>query len=651
MKNKMKNLTKLFLLLCLFSTCLYSQTTAFKFEKTNTFFPEEKIINQDNIEWGYLTVPENWDKPEGKKIKLAVAVLKSTSKNGSSNPVVFVEGGPGAGDIKGIWTWLQHPLREKSDIVLVDLRGVGFSSPKFCPELGEKFLEILAKNQNSSQDEQQKAVAAMACKQDLMNRNIDINAYNSKSIAKDLNALKKALKYDNWNVYGVSYATYTVQVYANDFPKDIKTLILDSSIPDISKFYYNQNTSNYMNSLEKVFDACKNDPNCNKQYPNLESVYYETIEKLDKKPITVKVDKKIIPSGVFTYNTEDFKVCIQQSLYRKKLIQVIPLLITEFNKESKSTLGSLVAAFAGSLSLDYGLFYSTICNEALPYNSIEAFNKDALKYKKLKGGLSFYKSDFLVSDKWNLGANKQSNMPNDLSNLTALTAPVLVFSGGFDPVTPVVNGKITADRFKNAFLVNAPVSGHGPTFSEAGAKIVAEFIQNPVQRPNSKEMESDNKVRFITDVKINGGVSNFANSLNEFNLLFFAPFFIALSILLISIFNFCYSLIKNRNDVTQNKLMKSLIIITSLLGLFAIIGFVLAINSTAQDNFYILAFGVPNQFDYLFVIQLAFIVFTLISILYFILKIKSISNASVIGTILFSLSLIGVYFQYWGFLF
>jgi pimeloyl-ACP methyl ester carboxylesterase len=647
----MKNLTRLFLLLCLFSTCLYSQTTPFKLEKTNTFFPEEEIINQDNIEWKYLTVPENWDKPEGKKIKLAVAVLKSKSKTGNSNPVVFIEGGPGAGDIKGIWTWLQHPLREKSDIVLIDLRGVGFSSPKFCPELGEKFLEILAKNQNSTQDEQQKAVAAMACKQDLINRNIDINAYNSKSIAKDLNALKKALKYDNWNVYGVSYATYTAQVYANDFPQDIKTLILDSSIPDISKFYYNQNTSNYMNSLEKVFDACKNDPNCNKQYPNLESVYYETIEKLDKNPITVKVDKKIVPGGLFTYNAEDFKVCIQQSLYRKKLIAVIPLLITQFNEGNKNTLSSLVAAFSGSLSLDYGLFYSTICNEALPYNSIEAFNKDALKYKNLKGGLSFYKSDFLVSDKWNSGVNKSLNALNDLSGLSTLTAPVLVFSGGFDPVTPVANGKITTDKFKNAFLVNDPLAGHGPSFSENGFKIVAEFIQNPNQRPNTKEMESDSKVDFVKDVKINGGVSNFANSLNQFDLLFFAPFFIAVFILLLSIINFCYTLIKNRKDVTQDKLMKGLIIVSSLLALLAIIGSVMAVYGTAQQNFYILAFGVPEQFGYVFVIQWIFIAFALISILYFVLKIKSISNAGVMATILFSLLLVGVYFQYWGFVF
>nr|WP_315254473.1 alpha/beta fold hydrolase [uncultured Flavobacterium sp.] len=645
----MKNLIRLFLLLCLLPTCLFSQTNAFKLEKTTTFFPEEKIINQENIEWGYLVVPENWDKPEGKTIKIAVAILKSTSKNIDSNPVVYIEGGPGAGGIEGIWSWLKHPLRKNSDIILVDVRGTGNSIPKFCPNLGKKFLEILSKNQNSTQDEQQKTIAAMACKQDLINRDIDINEYNSKSIAKDLNALKKALKYNKWNVYGVSYGTYTAQVYANDFPQEIKSLILDSSISDISQ-YYNQNTVNYMNSLKKVFSACENDPNCNKQYPNLESAYYATIEKLDKNPITVKVDEKIISSGKFTYNVEDFKIAIQQSLYQRKLIEVLPLLITEFNKGSKSTLSSLVAAFSGALGLDYGAYYCVSCNEVIPNNSISEFDRNAYDYNKLKGGLSFYKSDFLVCDKWNLGASNSSKSLNDLSNLSTLTVPVLVFSGAFDPITPASNGKITTARFKNSFLVNAPVFGHAPSFSKIGFKIVDEFISNPAQHPNVKEFQLNNKVRFVTDIKISGGVSNLANSLNEFNLLFFAPFFIAIIILLISIFNFSYVLIRNREDVTQNKFIKCLIIIASLLGLFVIIGFVLAINSTAQDNFYILAFGLPNQFVYLFIVQWVFIVFTIISILYFTFKIKSISNASVIATILFSLFLICVYFQYWGFL-
>lgn len=647
----MKTLIKLFLLLCLLPTCLFSQTNVFKFEKAASFFPDQENINQENIEWGYLIVPENWEKTNGKTIKVGVAILKSTSKNTTSNPILYIDGGPGAGGIGGIWGWLKNPLRQNNDIVLIDVRGTGFSYPKFCPDLGKRFLEILSKNQNSTQDEEQKIIAAMACKQDLINRDINIEAYNSKSIAKDLNALKSLLKYKEWNVYGASYGTYMAQVYANDFPEDIKSLILDSSIPDISKNYYNNNTSNYMNGLEKVFEACKNDPYCNKQYPDLERIYYATIKKIEKKPITVKVDKKIVPSGFFTYNLEDFKVCIQQSLYEKRLIEVTPLLITEFHKENEKTLSHLVAAFSGALSLDYGTFYCVTCNEAFPYNSISEFDKDVAKYKNLKGGLSFYRSDFKVCDKWNLGTNKRNGSPNDLTNLSALTKPVLVFSGGFDPITPPINGKVMVSKFKNGILINAQGFGHGPSFSKVGLTIVDKFINNHNQKINGNGFLPYEKINFITDIKINGGVASFANSLNELNLFFFLPLFIAALILLIFIFNFTYTLFKNKSDIIQNKLFKIVILITSLLGLFVIAGLIFAINITAKSNFYILVFGLPNQFEYLFIIMWIFVALTLILPFYLVFKKRSISNINIIITILFSFILIGVYFQYWGFLF
>jgi pimeloyl-ACP methyl ester carboxylesterase len=638
----MKNLIAA--ILCLFPAFLFAQKTPFGFEKGARFFPESKARELQNIDWGYLTVPENWTKPGGRTIKLAVAVLKGISKQASSNAVVYIPGGPGGEAIRGIETWLNHPLRKESDIILVDIRGTGFSQPQFCPDLGKKFLEILAKNQTGIKDEQEKVIAAAACKQDLINRGIDIGAYTSTSIAKDLNALKKVLQYNKWNVYGVSYGTYVTQVYANDFPDDVKSLILDSPISDISR-YYSSNTDNYMSSLGKVFDACKNDPDCNKQYPDLEKTYYATIEKLDKIPITVNVNKEIISSGKFTYNAEDFKIAIQQALYNKKLIEVIPLLITAFNKENTNTLSTLVNAFSRSLNLDYGAYYCVTCNEVIPYNSIALFDENASKYKELKGGLSFYGSDFDVCTRWNSLSAKQSA---PLANLSGLKVPVMVFSGGFDPITPTANGKATVAKFENGFLVEAPTFGHAPGFSAIGSEMVSKFITNPDQRMSVTETKFNHTLNFATGITINKGVSGLAASLNEHNVLFFTPLTIALGILLTSVFTFIYQLVKKRSNSYPDKILCSLIIITSLLGLFAVTGFILAITNTAHSNFFILAFGLPGQYNYLFLLNWIFIGCTFVSLVYFIFKIKVISNASIISTVLFSFLLVSTYFKYWG---
>ena len=642
----MKKLVILFLLIGMIPVYVSAQTKKIKLESTNSFFSKnEKTDN--TVEFKYLTVSENWNKNNGKEVKIAVTILKSKAKDAKT--ILYLEGGPGAGGIASIDTWLNNPLRNSYTIVLVDARGTGNSLPKLCTDLGNKFLEILAKNQSSIADQQEKVAEAIGCKESLIKRGIDIAQYNSSSIAKDLNALKTALHLKKWNVYGTSYGTYVAQVYANNYPEDIQSLILDSSISDIAQ-YYDQNTANFMNSLDKVFDACRNDPNCNEQYPDLEKVFYNTIDKLSKNPITVDVDKKIIPSGKFTYNAEEFKISNQQALSSKKLIQVLPLLITEFNHGNKKALSSLVTAFSGALGLDYGMYYCVSCNETLKFNSLSEFDKKSLNYKGLKGGLSFYRSDFKVCEKWNFGMT-QNNSENDLSKFYASNIPVLIFSGEFDPITPPSNGLMLSKKLKNSFFVTIPASGHVPSFTMSAMKISNDFMANPTKRPNFTNVLSDAKVHFITGVKPSKAIINMANSLNEFNLLFFTPFFIAISILLIAVFNFVFSFSKNKNEVISDKRLKMLIISTSILGIFIFIAFFLAINNTAQQNYYILAFGIPDKFNYLFAILWVFIGFTAISLLYFAINVKNISNGISTITILFSMLLIGVYFDYWGFLF
>jgi pimeloyl-ACP methyl ester carboxylesterase len=218
------------------------------FEKTESFYPQSEILKAETIEWGYLTVPEDWEKDNGKTVKLAIAVLKSTAETSQKNkPVVIIEGGPGSGAINLVWSWLSHPLRATSDIVLIDIRGTGWSEPKLCPDLGNEFLQILAKNQSPSEDELEKAKAALKCQRKLLVEEIDIRAYTSKNIAKDLHALKTHLQYDTWTVYGTSYGTYMAQVYTTHFPDDVSSVILDSPISNIQE-YYTKNTLNYVSS-------------------------------------------------------------------------------------------------------------------------------------------------------------------------------------------------------------------------------------------------------------------------------------------------------------------------------------------------------------------------------------------------------------------
>ncbi len=630
---------KLLLVFLLFTIVFQAQT----FEKTESFYPNSETLKKENIEWGYLTVPENWDVITDKKVKLAVAIIKSTATTDKkSSPVVIIEGGPGASAINSVWSWVLHPLRAKSDIILIDVRGTGLSEPRLCPDLGNDFLKILAKNQTPEEDELAKAKAALKCQRKLLIEGIDIKAYHSGNIAKDLHSLKNYLQYKSWTVYGISYGTYMAQVYANNFPNDVVSLILDSPISNI-KEYYTKNTINYLQSLSKVFEDCKNDPDCNADYPDLESKYYETIAKLEKNPITVTVDKSIIEEGTFTYNAEDFKIAIHQALYNQQLIEVLPLLIYEFNKGNKAALSELVAAFSGALSLDYGMYYCVSCNETIPNNSYEEYTRNNAT-TKLSNGLSFYKSDFFVCNQWN--AKLKDSLQNGSSNIE-INVPTLIYTGKYDPITPEVNGENLKSKIKNSHIINTKTTGHASSFSFSAKKNVKQFVDTPTKKPKTETITSEDKVSFINNIDVNKRISKMGNSFGAPDILFFGPLLIALLVCIITFFGYLIPIIFKKSKRT-NVIMKLLLILSSALGVVVLLGFISALISTVDTNFYTLAFGLPKQFDYLFTILYIFIIVLCCAIIYFMFTIRKVPSIGAIVTILFSNSLIVLYFLYWG---
>ncbi|MEM7086875.1 MAG: alpha/beta fold hydrolase [Bacteroidota bacterium] len=617
------------------------------FEEVEPFYPYSDVLKQDAITWGLLSVPEKWDSPESNTIKIAVTVLKNREQIDGAEAVVFIQGGPGASGVQNIWSWVNHPLREKNDIVLFDIRGTGFSEPRLCPDLGKTFLEILAKNQTSSEDEKQKTEAALLCKQDLISRGVDINTYNSTSVARDVHALKSQLGYSNWNVYGVSYGTYMAQVYASLYTTDVKSLVLDSSIASIET-YYTENTTNFMHSLSKVFEGCKNDPECNQQYPNLEAVFYETIAILQKEPITVSVDKGLIDSEEFTYNAEDFKIAIQQALYNKQLVEVIPLLIFQFRHRNEGALGNLVAAFSSLLGLDYGVYYSVSCNEALPKNEWSAYQNKSAVNPKLKGGLSFYKSDFDVCQRWNRNRVDSLMVPQDISHLSASTFPVLIFSGEYDPITPVTNGDKVARRFRNAYAIEATTYGHVPSFTKIGNEVAVAFINDPNKKPDMNAFSKAKPVQFAKDISINSGISKMGTSLNELNPMFLLPLIIAFGLMFVFIFKYSIKLLKRKYGKLPDRVVRILAVLSSITGIIGAIGLVFGLKEVAGQNYFILAFGLPEGFDYLFLALQVSAGLVLLSIIYFVIQIRKITDRSILFSVIFSNVLLITYLLYWG---
>lgn len=611
-----------------------------KLEQVKSYFPDSKELRNDNIDWYRFSVPENWKKINGRKISLAVAVLKSKTAS-KQEPVVFIQGGPGGNTIAETMFWVDHPLRKNHDIVLVDLRGTGFSEPKLCPDLGKKFFEILSKNQSEEQDVNDKVKVSLQCRQDMINQGLDLNSYNSISVANDLHSLKNSLKIKKWNVYGVSYGTYISQNYAKIFPNDVESLILDSSIPDISEYYTN-NTQNYMLSLGKIFKNCNEDAKCNKEYPNLEEVYYKTISELEKKPITVEVDQSLVSSGKFTYNAEDYKIAIQQSLYDKKLVEVLPLLIYQFKERNTATLAGLVQAFSGALSLNYGSYFCFTCNEVIPYNNLQKYDSISSKYKKLNGGLSFYRSDFNVCSQWNKNQNILESKNISLKNNNPFK--VLILSGGFDPITPTYFANETAQNFnKNVQVVNGYTYGHGLGYTNSGANIIRNFVENKPITDSLKQYFNQKNVAFKTGITLNNGVVRMTGDISSKQWYYFIPLMISLLVVFVV---FVGSLIIIISKKRKCNVVIYLLFLTSFILIIFTISLGLGINSALNDNFYLLAFGLPSKWNFSFLLYKISLVFSIITLVISLIKVFK-NNIPLYVMIFLAMGIIHYYFVNW----
>ena len=101
---------------------------------TNAIFTlDDKDFNAD---YATLTVPENRDAPEGRRIELPVVRIRSTAAE-PAEPIFLLQGGPG---VTNIWTRPPSWMLEHHDIVMVGYRGMDGSVSLACPEVGEALV-------------------------------------------------------------------------------------------------------------------------------------------------------------------------------------------------------------------------------------------------------------------------------------------------------------------------------------------------------------------------------------------------------------------------------------------------------------------------------------------------------------------------------
>ncbi len=507
---KIKNLLRICALISILISLAVSnrsttgQAAVPNFEQTscktfNLFESAPWAVEGEDVVCGYLTVPENRAQPQGNTIKLGVLIIKSDDKN-PAEPLVMTQGGPGGSGID-LFSSMASPsdeigqiLRADRDLIIFEQRGTLYSQPFLsCEESLETTLQYLEEDLPIEEELRLDKEAYQACRERLEEEGIDLGAYNSLENADDIADLAEALGFDQISFYGVSYGTQLGQHLMNRHPDLLKSVVLDGVVAlDVNP---NQKIPwAFSRSLREFFQACQSDADCRASYPDLEQVYFETIEALDQDPGRVELldpDSGISYQAIF--DGEMLSYLTTQLLYATEALPLLPKMIYDAGEGVFRIPKMILPVLVFDRTFADGMYMTVMCAEDFDFTAQELDNRDAYPLITEEQELStdLIKDicrDFAVPE---LGAQADQPVQSDI--------PTLLLSGFFDPVTPPQYADQLDNTLSSVYSYTFPANGHGALLGdECAANIVDDFLRNPDQGPDTTCIEETSQLTFYT---------------------------------------------------------------------------------------------------------------------------------------------------------
>jgi pimeloyl-ACP methyl ester carboxylesterase len=452
---------------------------------------------------GYVTVPEDRSGDPSRTIRLAVAIFHSTSRNPSPDPVIFLQGGPGAAAIEfsaNAYPYIVEPFLSERDFVTFDQRGTGYSDPALkCDEMDRVFRQDIYGSIEHSTREMVYQNALISCGGLLRSNGADLNNYSTTESAADLKDIVNLLGYQKVNLYGGSYGTRLALIAMRDHPEIVRTAILDSVVPvDSSLVVEYPNSIKY--TLNRLFQACAADPSCNRAYPDLETVFWDLVKDLDANPVTVTTSA--YPIGTVTETMDGYYLMsvVMGLTKSSQYINTAPQTIYRVKGQDYSLLFaaqySLPYAFDG---INHGLYVSMICREHVLVTTedhlreaSEQINVNHPLWRPFYGNFEDMQK---ACKSWGItGPNLGEN------DAVVSDIPTLVIEGAYDSATPPAFGKKVAENLPNSFYFEFPHLGHTPTTSDpsrCAMRIVLDFLSRPIVEPDRTCLNTARNVEFL----------------------------------------------------------------------------------------------------------------------------------------------------------
>ncbi|WP_300615938.1 alpha/beta hydrolase, partial [Dokdonella sp.] len=409
-------------------------------------------------------VPENWDKPDGRRIGLRLAMIRSDSEAPARDLVVLLAGGPGqaATEVYPRAAGAFAPLLRKRNVVLMDQRGTGGSHALECaPDLSGDEAEAAG-----ALDLAKLRANTRACL-DSVAKNADPAQYTTTAAVRDLEALRQALGAPQFDLVGVSYGTRVALQYLRRHPDGVRSIVLDSPLPN-EVVLGAEFARNLDDSLKAQFAACSKDTECGKAFGDPYANLYRLRDRLAAEPQQVTLHApRTHALETKTLGALRLAGLARLFAYAPETSALLPLAVDRALKGDYAPLTGQSEYIASETSdlVGSGMQLSVVCAEDADLLGGHAGDEHLLLGDAF---VPLLREQCVI---WPRGTR-----PADFHEPVRSDKPVLILSGEFDPVTPPRYGEAILKGLPNGRQLVAAGQGHSVMGRGCLPKLAARFV-------------------------------------------------------------------------------------------------------------------------------------------------------------------------------
>ena len=408
-----------------------------------------------------VTVPIDYEEPGGDTLDLKVKVVPAEGEGGHS--LFLNPGGPG-GSALGFTDYMKsqfgNDVRKRYDLVGVDPRGVGESTPVDC--LSDSDFDQYAASDPDPDDAAEikdfrDIFANLGAGCEKMSGALAAHM-STEEAARDFDVVRALLGSEKLDWFGASYGTQLGATYATLFPKNVGRMVLDGAVdPALSseESAFGQ-TTGFQRALVAYIEDCVTSKGCplGRDAAAAEQKLADFVDARDAAPMDTGQERKLT-EGLTFYG-------IAVTLYDKQSWPVLTQALTAAFKGDGSVLLRLADVYFernadGSYGSNIGEANPAVnCLDANDSSTLEEVQASVPRFQKASPVFGRALAwGALGCGEWPIEATH----PQIEVDATG-SAPIVVLGTTRDPATPYEWSKALTKQLNTAVLVSRQGDGH-----------------------------------------------------------------------------------------------------------------------------------------------------------------------------------------------